>query len=90
MNTTDTPNASITVIKRYGNRKLYNTELSRYITLREFMLLYREVPDGLIVVSNATGQDITAETIVSGVKETANDDLGYAAKIVELVKEGKL
>lgn len=86
----DTPNANVRVIKRYNNRKFYDTEASTYVGIREIIALYREVPEGLIVVSNATGQDITAETIVSGVKETANDDLGYAAKIVELVKEGKL
>jgi len=47
------------LIKRYANRKLYNTETSRYITLKgiaELIEQDREVQ----VIDNETGEDITS------------------------------
>jgi polyhydroxyalkanoate synthesis repressor PhaR len=49
------------VIKRYGNRKLYDTETSRYITLEGIAHLVREGHD-VRVVDNETGEDLTAVT----------------------------
>ena len=47
-----------TLIKRYANRKLYNTETSRYITLKGIATLL-ELGDEVRVVDNETGDDIT-------------------------------
>lgn len=49
------------VIKRYGNRKLYDTEASVYITLDGIGDLVRRGTD-LQVVDNDTGEDLTAVT----------------------------
>jgi len=46
------------LIKRYANRKLYNTETSRYITLRGVGELLDRGED-VRVVDNETGEDIT-------------------------------
>ena len=46
-------------IKRYANRKLYNTEASRYITLSDISDLLRDGRE-VRVVDNATGKDISA------------------------------
>ncbi len=46
-------------IKRYANRKLYNTETSRYITLSGISDLLREGRD-IQVIENETGNDISA------------------------------
>jgi len=46
------------LIKRYANRKLYNTETSRYITLKGIATLL-ELGDEVKVVDNETGDDIT-------------------------------
>ena len=46
------------LIKRYANRKLYNTESSRYITLKGISELVRDNKD-IRVVDNETGKDIT-------------------------------
>ncbi len=46
------------LIKRYANRKLYNTETSRYITLRGVGELL-ERGEEVRVVDNETGEDIT-------------------------------
>jgi polyhydroxyalkanoate synthesis repressor PhaR len=47
------------LIKRYANRKLYNTETSRYITLKGIAELLNE-GDEVRVIDNATGEDITS------------------------------
>ncbi len=47
------------LIKRYANRKLYNTETSRYITLKGISDLIEEGEE-VHVVDNETGEDITS------------------------------
>lgn len=47
------------LIKRYANRKLYNTQTSRYITLKGIAELL-EVGEEVCVVDNETGEDITS------------------------------
>ncbi len=48
-----------TLIKRYANRKLYNTQTSRYITLKGIAELL-EAGEEVRVVDNETGEDITS------------------------------
>ncbi|HVN38054.1 MAG TPA: polyhydroxyalkanoate synthesis regulator DNA-binding domain-containing protein [Myxococcota bacterium] len=50
------------LIKRYANRKLYNTETSRYITLRGISELVEQGTD-VRVIDNETGEDITSVTL---------------------------
>jgi len=47
------------LIKRYANRKLYNTDTSRYITLKGIGELI-ERGDEVRVIDNETGEDITS------------------------------
>ncbi|MEE2679148.1 MAG: polyhydroxyalkanoate synthesis regulator DNA-binding domain-containing protein [Myxococcota bacterium] len=46
------------LIKRYANRKLYNTETSRYITLKGISELMEEGRE-VRVIDNESGEDIT-------------------------------
>ncbi len=46
------------LIKRYANRKLYNTDTSRYITLKGIAELLEQQHD-VKVIDNETGEDIT-------------------------------
>ena len=46
------------LIKRYANRKLYNTDTSRYITLKGIATLL-EAGEEVRVMDNETGEDIT-------------------------------
>ena len=46
------------LIKRYANRKLYNTDSSRYITLKGIAKLLEEGEE-VRVIDNETGEDIT-------------------------------
>ena len=50
------------VIKRYPNRKLYDTEQSRYIKLKEVARLVREGVE-VQIVDNQSGEDITGPTL---------------------------
>jgi polyhydroxyalkanoate synthesis repressor PhaR len=50
------------LIKRYANRKLYNTATSRYITLKGIADLI-EAGEEVRVVDNETGEDITSVTL---------------------------
>ena len=50
------------LIKRYANRKLYNTRTSRYITLKGIAELI-EAGEQVRVLDNETGEDITSVTL---------------------------
>jgi polyhydroxyalkanoate synthesis repressor PhaR len=54
--------AMTVLIKRYANRKLYNTQTSRYITLKGIAELV-EAGDEVRVIDNETGDDITNVTL---------------------------
>jgi polyhydroxyalkanoate synthesis repressor PhaR len=57
------------LIKKYGNRRLYDTEASRYITLEE---LSNRIQDGddVLVVDAKTGQDLTQVTLAQIILES--------------------
>jgi polyhydroxyalkanoate synthesis repressor PhaR len=50
------------VIKRYSNRKLYDVAARRYVSLEEVASLVR-AGETVQVVDNASGEDITAQTL---------------------------
>jgi polyhydroxyalkanoate synthesis repressor PhaR len=56
------------LIKRYGNRKLYDVEASGYVSLEDIATLIRE-GETVEVVDNVTGEDITAQTLTQIVLE---------------------
>jgi len=56
------PSPDVVLIKRYANRKLYNTATSRYITLKGIADLI-EAGEEVRVVDNETGEDITSVTL---------------------------
>ncbi len=54
--------AVIRLIKRYGSRKLYDTEESRYVSLEEIGEWVRRGQQ-VKVVDNTSGDDVTAQTL---------------------------
>ena len=52
----------VRVIKRYANRKLYDTEDSRYVTLDEIAALVKADED-VRIVDNRSGEDLTEVTL---------------------------
>ena len=55
-------------IKRYENRKLYDTEASAYVSLADIAQLVRE-GETVEVIDNATGKDLTAQTLTQIILE---------------------
>jgi polyhydroxyalkanoate synthesis repressor PhaR len=60
------------LIKRYANRKLYNTETSRYITLKGIADLL-EGDQEVKVIDNESGEDITSVTLSQILVDTERD-----------------
>lgn len=57
------------VVKKYGNRRLYDTESSRYITLEELAARIR-AGDDVQVVDAKTGADLTQTTLAQVILES--------------------
>jgi polyhydroxyalkanoate synthesis repressor PhaR len=56
------------VIKRYGNRKLYDVQASEYVSLEQLAAIIRG-GETVEVMDNVTGEDITAQTLTQVVLE---------------------
>jgi polyhydroxyalkanoate synthesis repressor PhaR len=69
------------LIKRYANRKLYNTETKQYITLEGIADLIRRGQD-VQVVDNATGEDLTALTLSQIIFEQEKKQGGFLPRSV--------
>ncbi len=59
---------SARVIKRYENRKLYDTTSSQYVSLKDIASLVR-AGENVRVIDNVTGEDITAQTLTQIILE---------------------
>jgi polyhydroxyalkanoate synthesis repressor PhaR len=77
------------LIKRYQNRKLYNTHTKRYITLDEIEDLIKEQQE-IQVIDNQTGNDITALTLSQVIFETEKNHTGFLPTklLTSLVQSG--
>ncbi len=56
------------IIKRYANRKLYDTDRSCYVTLEEIAEMVKE-GDDLRIIDNRTGEDLTSVTLTQIIYE---------------------
>ena len=56
------------LIKRYDNRKLYDTEASEYVSLGDVAELVRG-GETVRIIDNATGRDLTAQTLTQVILE---------------------
>jgi polyhydroxyalkanoate synthesis repressor PhaR len=80
----------VRLIKRYGNRKLYDTLDSRYITLDGIARLVRRGND-LRVVDNDTGEDLTTITFAQIIleEEKRRSSLLPLGVLRELIEHGE-
>jgi polyhydroxyalkanoate synthesis repressor PhaR len=58
----------IRLIKRYGSRKLYDTEESRYVSLEELAAWIRSGQQ-IRVIDNKTSDDVTSQTLTQIISE---------------------
>lgn len=77
------------LIKRYPNRKLYNTEAKRYITLDMIADLIRDGND-VEVRDHETGEDLTGITLSQIIFEREKKDSGYLPSVLlaNLIRTG--
>lgn len=77
------------VIKRYPNRKLYDTDAKKYITLEGIAALIREGEE-VQVIDHNTGEDLTALTLSQIIFEQEKKGGGFLPKSVltSLVQAG--
>ncbi len=62
--------SGLRLIKRYGNRKMYDTQTSRYVTLDNIGELVRG-GDEVRIIDNDSGEDLTAVTFAQIIFEEA-------------------
>ena len=60
------------IIKKYGNRRLYDTANSRYVNLEDIAALVREGKE-VSIVDAKTGHDLTRVTLTQIITEDARD-----------------
>jgi len=77
------------VIKRYPNRKLYDTEAKQYITLEGIATLIRQEQE-VSIIDHATGEDLTAVTLTQIIFEQEKKRSGFLpqAVLTSLVQAG--
>jgi polyhydroxyalkanoate synthesis repressor PhaR len=77
------------IIKRYPNRKLYDTEAKRYITLDGIAALIRDGRE-IQVIDHANDEDLTAVTLTQIIFEQEKRQGGFLPKSVltSLVRAG--
>src|SRR4026207_2042436 len=78
------------VIKRYSNRKLYDTQESRYVTLEELEELIRAGRE-ISVVDVSTGEDLTSVTLAQIIlaNERSHRATLPTAFLHQLIKHGE-
>lgn len=67
----------VKIIKRYQNRKLYDTQQSCYVTLDDISKMIRNTEE-VMVVDNKTKRDITAATLTQIIFEAEKKSGAYA------------
>ena len=83
--TTSTPK----IIKRYQNRKLYDTQQSCYVTLDDIAKMIR-ASEEVTVIDNKTKRDITASTLAQIIFEAEKKAADYAPLYVlrDIIQNG--
>lgn len=76
------------VVKRYANRKLYDTHKSCYVTLEDIAQMIRD-RDEVVVVDNKSGEDLTAVTLAQIIFEAEKRRHFVSLAVLrKLVQEG--
>lgn len=80
----------IRLIKRYGSRKLYDTEESRYVSLEELAAWVRDGQE-IRVVDNESSDDVTAQTLTQVILDEGRRGTSFPPKEIlhELIRRGE-
>ena len=79
----------IRLIKRYGSRKLYDTEESRYVSLDDVAGWIRDGQE-IRVIDNSTSDDVTAQTLSQVILEQSRKgkDVPPSELLHEMIRRG--
>ena len=77
-------------IKRYGNRKLYDTQESRYVTLED-IAGFVKVGEDVRVVDNDSGEELTAVTFAQIILEEERKKNGFVPVPIlrQMIQQGE-
>lgn len=77
-------------IKRYGSRKLYDTEESKYVSLKKLAELIRNGQE-VEVIDNDTSKDVTAQTLAQVILEEGRKGRSpvSSSSLHELLRRGE-
>ncbi len=77
------------VIKRYPNRKLYDTEAKRYVTL-EYIAALIQANEDVLVIDHETGEDLTNLTLSQIIFEQEKKGSGFLSRslLTSLIRTG--
>jgi polyhydroxyalkanoate synthesis repressor PhaR len=85
--------AEVVVVKKYGNRRLYDTQRSAYVNLEDVAALIRAGED-VQVVDARTGEDLTGEVLLQVVMEALQGadliPLGMLRRIIRVSGDGPM
>lgn len=86
---TNKPSTRVKIIKRYQNRKLYDTQQSCYVTLDDIAKMIR-ANEEVMVIDNKTKNDITAATLTQIIFEAEKKASQYAPLFTlrEIIQNG--
>lgn len=86
---TSKPNSKVKIIKRYQNRKLYDTQQSCYVTLDDIAKMIR-ANEEVMVIDNKSKNDITAATLTQIIFEAEKKASQYAPLFTlrEIIQNG--
>lgn len=74
----------VRTILRYANRKFYDTEIARYVTLKEVLELSERLERSkLVVLEHVSGRDITKKTLFHAAALISNYDVDSFVNIVK-------
>ena len=80
----------IRLIKRYGSRKLYDTEESRYVSLDEIGRWVRQGQE-IRVIDNQSSDDVTSQTLTQVILEEGRKGTSFPPSelLHELIRRGE-
>lgn len=80
------PNETARVVKRYANRKLYDTHESRYVTLQQIAELVRQGED-VRIIDNKTKEDLTDVTLAQIIYEEQKNKAEGQARSLRTLRD---
>lgn len=77
------------VVKRYGSRKLYDTEESCYVSMEEIRQWVRDGQE-IRVLDNTTGSDVTSQVLTQIILDRGKQGSALSSELLhELVRAGR-